>query len=90
MPPRGASAVRGDGDAAARLGQWLTSLVVKLHALRGAITCDEDSKAEIDAKTTRLVKERGIVSRETDGAVTCENYLEPLKARLREAYRLEY
>jgi len=30
---------------------------VKLHALRGAITCDEDSKAEIDAKTTRLVKE---------------------------------
>jgi len=30
---------------------------VKLQALRGAITCDEDSKAEIDAKTTRLVKE---------------------------------
>ncbi|MET0628682.1 MAG: chorismate mutase [Acidimicrobiia bacterium] len=30
---------------------------MKLQALRGAITCDEDSKAEIDAKTTRLVKE---------------------------------
>jgi len=30
---------------------------VKLQALRGAITCDEDSKAEIEAKTTRLVKE---------------------------------
>ena len=35
----------------------LTSLVVRLQALRGAITCDEDSKAEIDAKTTRMVKE---------------------------------
>jgi chorismate mutase len=30
---------------------------VRLQALRGAITCDEDSKAEIDAKTARLVKE---------------------------------
>ena len=30
---------------------------MRLHALRGAITCDEDSKSEIDAKTTRLVKE---------------------------------
>jgi chorismate mutase len=30
---------------------------VKLQALRGAITCDEDSRAEIDAKTARLVKE---------------------------------
>ncbi|MET0275770.1 MAG: chorismate mutase [Acidimicrobiia bacterium] len=30
---------------------------MKLQALRGAITCDEDSKAEIDAKTTLLVKE---------------------------------
>jgi chorismate mutase len=28
-----------------------------LLALRGAITCDEDSKAEIDAKTQRLVNE---------------------------------
>jgi chorismate mutase len=28
-----------------------------LQALRGAITCDEDSKAEIEAKTARLVKE---------------------------------
>jgi chorismate mutase len=30
---------------------------VKLQALRGAITCDQDSKSEIDAKTARLVKE---------------------------------
>jgi chorismate mutase len=30
---------------------------VKLLALRGAITCDEDSKAEIDEKTQTLVKE---------------------------------
>jgi chorismate mutase len=30
---------------------------VKLRALRGAITCDEDSKAEIDAKTQRLVQQ---------------------------------
>ncbi|HEU5300624.1 MAG TPA: chorismate mutase [Acidimicrobiia bacterium] len=30
---------------------------MKLRALRGAITCDEDSKTEIDAKTQRLVQE---------------------------------
>ena len=30
---------------------------MRLQALRGAITCTEDSKAEIDAKTARLVKE---------------------------------
>ena len=30
---------------------------MRLQALRGAITCDENSKAEIDAKTARLVKE---------------------------------
>jgi chorismate mutase len=30
---------------------------VKLLALRGAITCDENTKAEIDEKTQRLVKE---------------------------------
>jgi chorismate mutase len=30
---------------------------VRLLALRGAITCDDDSKAEIDEKTQRLVKE---------------------------------
>jgi chorismate mutase len=30
---------------------------VKLLALRGAITCDEDAKAEIDEKTQTLVKE---------------------------------
>jgi chorismate mutase len=28
-----------------------------LLALRGAITCDEDTKAEIDTKTQRLVRE---------------------------------
>jgi chorismate mutase len=30
---------------------------VKLAALRGAITCDENTKHEIDAKTQRLVSE---------------------------------
>lgn len=30
---------------------------MKLRALRGAITCDEDSKSEIDTKTRRLVQE---------------------------------
>jgi chorismate mutase len=30
---------------------------VKLQALRGAITCDENTKAEIDEKTQTLVKE---------------------------------
>jgi chorismate mutase len=30
---------------------------VKLLALRGAITCDENTKPEIDSKTQRLVKE---------------------------------
>jgi chorismate mutase len=30
---------------------------VRLQALRGATTCAEDSKAEIDAKTAQLVKE---------------------------------
>ena len=30
---------------------------MRLQALRGAITCNEDSKPEIDAKTARLVKE---------------------------------
>ena len=35
----------------------LTSLGVRLQALRGAITCDEDSKIEIDTKVSRLVKE---------------------------------
>lgn len=29
---------------------------VKLRALRGAITCDEDTKAEIDTKTRTLVE----------------------------------
>lgn len=30
---------------------------MRLLALRGAITCDENTKAEIDAKTQRLVRE---------------------------------
>ena len=30
---------------------------MRLLALRGATTCDEDSKSEIDAKTQRLVRE---------------------------------
>lgn len=30
---------------------------VKLRAIRGAITCDENTKTEIDAKTARLVEE---------------------------------
>ena len=30
---------------------------MKLQAVRGAITCDEDSREEIDSKTARLVKE---------------------------------
>jgi glycosyltransferase involved in cell wall biosynthesis len=39
---------------------------------------------------TRLTKESGLVTRETDGAVNRKKYLEPLQARLREAYRLDY
>jgi chorismate mutase len=30
---------------------------VRLQALRGAITCDEDTRSEIETKTSRLVKE---------------------------------
>jgi chorismate mutase len=30
---------------------------VKLRAIRGAVTCDEDTKAEIEAKTSRLLEE---------------------------------
>jgi chorismate mutase len=30
---------------------------MRLQALRGAITCNEDSKAEIDARTVQLVEE---------------------------------
>ncbi|MGZ5021311.1 MAG: glycosyltransferase family 2 protein [Chthoniobacterales bacterium] len=39
---------------------------------------------------TRLSKEIRTVGRETGGAVTDQNYREPLKQRLREAYRLDY
>ena len=35
--------------------QPIDSAVVKLLALRGATTCDEDSKVEIDRKTQQLV-----------------------------------
>jgi chorismate mutase len=38
-------------------GLRLTSDHVKLRALRGATTCDEDTEAEIEAKTQQLVKE---------------------------------
>ena len=30
---------------------------MRLQALRGAITCDENTKIEIDAKVSRMVKE---------------------------------
>lgn len=33
------------------------SIGVKVRALRGAITCDEDTKAEIEVKTQALVRE---------------------------------
>jgi len=39
---------------------------------------------------TRLTKENGLVKRETEGAVNRSQYLEPLQARLREAYGLDY
>lgn len=39
---------------------------------------------------TRLLKEIRTVGRETRGAVSDANYLEPLQQRLREAYRLSY
>jgi hypothetical protein len=39
---------------------------------------------------TRLSKEKRSVRRETNGQVTGESYLEPLKTRLRKAYRLDY
>jgi glycosyltransferase involved in cell wall biosynthesis len=39
---------------------------------------------------TRLEKNSASVSRETSGAVTCENYLKPLQALLRQTYQLDY
>ena len=39
---------------------------------------------------TRLGKEAPLVNRETNGAVTDTNYLYPLQARLRQAYKLDY
>lgn len=40
--------------------------------------------------STRLAKNTGEVSRETEGVITRENYAEPLRQRLREAYCLDY
>ena len=39
---------------------------------------------------TRLIKNEAAVVAETNGAVTRSNYLDPLMARMREQYRLEY
>jgi glycosyltransferase involved in cell wall biosynthesis len=39
---------------------------------------------------TRLRKDVSTVGRETKGAVTSKNYLDPLQARLRQAYLLDY
>lgn len=39
---------------------------------------------------TRLGKENALVDRETSGAVSSDRYLEPLQARLREVYALDY
>lgn len=39
---------------------------------------------------TRLQKEKRAVGKETQGVVTNESYLEPLLARLRSAYQLDY
>jgi hypothetical protein len=39
---------------------------------------------------TRLAQDEAGVVRETDGAVTRANYLEPLQAKLRAAYQLDY
>ncbi|HEV3409476.1 MAG TPA: glycosyltransferase [Chthoniobacterales bacterium] len=39
---------------------------------------------------TRIKKESRSVARETNGAVSASNYLEPLQARLREVYQLDY
>src|SRR2546423_11826255 len=53
-------ALRRGGRAAGRRrprGTGVTSAPVRLLALRGAITCDENTKSEIDAKTQRLVRE---------------------------------
>jgi hypothetical protein len=39
---------------------------------------------------TRLIRKDAAVARETGGAITAKNYLEPLQARLREHYALDY
>jgi len=39
---------------------------------------------------TRMQKEMRSVARETNGALSASNYLEPLQARLREVYQLDY
>ncbi len=40
--------------------------------------------------STRLAKNTGEVSRETSGGITRENYAEPLRRLMREAYHLDY
>jgi hypothetical protein len=40
--------------------------------------------------STRLAKNTGEVSRETSGVITRENYAEPLRKLMREAYHLDY
>ena len=54
--PRGAVVVRRRSRRSRR-SQRLTSSPVGVLALRGAITVDDDSKAEVDTKTKRLVQE---------------------------------
>src|SRR5579862_9462949 len=57
---RGACALRGRGGTARRgwpRGTGVTSAPVRLLALRGAITCDENTKPQIEAQTQRLVSE---------------------------------
>ena len=52
---------------------------MRLQALRGAITCTEDSKAEIDAKTANLVKEL-FNDKTTEGLARYENIQELLNS----------
>src|SRR4029077_10918655 len=57
---RGAFAVRPGRRRTGRRwprGSGVTSAPVRLLALRGAITCDENTKSEIDTKTQTLVRE---------------------------------
>jgi chorismate mutase len=64
LAARGARLVRrcerwehGRNTPEGRYEARLTSAHVRLLALRGAITCDENTKQEVEEKTQRLVKE---------------------------------